>query len=209
MTIRFEACVETLAQAVAAQAAGADRIELCADLRVGVGPPTSADLRAVRQALRIPIHAMVRPRGGSFVHTPAELDTMFDAIDLARTEGADGVVFGVLRPDHTLDAAALAQLIQRARPLAVTCHRAFDQIPDQSAGLKTLIDLGVERVLTGGGPGTAWDGRDQLRALVQQAAGRIVILAGGSIRQHNWRALVQATGVREIHAAALIDVRAG
>jgi copper homeostasis protein len=207
MTVRFEACVETLAQAIAAQESGADRIELCACLDAGGTTPDAADLMAVRQALRIPVQVMVRPRAGDFVYTARELDVMRAAIDAVHRVAAAGVVFGVLRADHTLDLTAMAALARHARPLSLTCHRAFDQTPDLPTALDQLIELGFDRVLTSGGHATAWEGRSVLRGLVTQARGRVTVLAGGGIREHNWRELVAATGIQEIHAAALIRTR--
>lgn len=203
----FEAVVQSVAEARAAEAAGVDRLELCVHLADGGLTPPPELTRAVVAAVRIPVHAMVRARPGPFTADPTELAALERHCAEQRAAGARGLVFGVLDDRSTVDVAATARLVRAARPCVVTFHRAFDGVPDQSAALETLIGLGIERVLTSGGAANAYLGCDALRTLVEQAAGRIVVMAGGGVRHTNWRAIVAATGVRELHGSVPIRTR--
>lgn len=195
-----EACVATAAQASAAAGGGADRIELCRRLDVGGLTPTVSGIAAARAVVAIPLHVLIRPRAGDFVYTAGELQEMIDAIGDASAAGADGVVIGALTAAGRIDEPAMRGLLAAARPLTVTFHRAFDDAADQPAALEVLVRLGVDRVLTSGGASTALEGADRLRQLVDAAAGRIVIMAGGGIRPANVAQVVRSSGVREVHA---------
>lgn len=198
--ITIEAAVDSLEAALAAAAAGADRLELCGDLGVGgITPPPELQRESQRQ-VRIPCFVMVRPRGGSFVHTSAEVETMLADIARARELGASGIVTGALDDRGGIDVAVMRRLVAAARPLPVTFHKAFDTIADLPDGLEVLCGLGVERVLTSGGARTAMAGTESIAALVRQAAGRIVIVAGGGVHGESAASLIAGTGVDEIHA---------
>lgn len=194
-----EACVDSVASSRIAERAGARRLELCAALHDGGTTPSAGTIAAVRAAVTIPIVVLVRPRGGSFVHDAAELDVMRRDIAHAKALGADGISTGVLRPDGTVDEAAMATLVAEAAPLPVTCHRAFDGAPDPLAALEACVRAGVARILTAGGPASARAGASVLASLVRAAAGRITIVAGGGVRADHAAALVRDTGVRELH----------
>jgi copper homeostasis protein len=200
-----EACVGSLAEALAAEQGGANRLELCDRLDVGGTTPNTALIDDVKRRVRIPVSVMIRPRGGVFVHTLAELEEMRRGIDDARAHGADMLVIGVLTPRGTVDAPVTRTLVERAGSTPVTFHRAFDEIEDQAAALDMLVDVGISRVLTGGGPASALDGLSRLDRLVRHAAGRITIMAGGTVRGHNVRAIVDGSGVREVHARCEAD----
>ena len=200
-----EACVDSVDAARIAERAGAGRLELCENLDVGGTTSSIELLGAVRAAVRIPISVMVRPRGGSYMHSRAELDVMLRQIDKSRNLGADMVVIGVLTGTNAIDLSAARELVSRAGALPVTFHRAFDDVDDQPAALDSLIDLGIARVLTSGGAPTALDGADNLHRLVARAAGRIVVMAGGRIRANNARALVVRSEVAEVHARSELD----
>ena len=189
--ILYEAAVESLEAALAAAEGGAHRIELCPDLAHGGTTPDVQLLRACLAQLTIPVFVLVRPRAGDFVYTDAEHRTMLKQIREAKDAGAHGIVTGPLH--------RLAELLEAARPLPVTFHRAFDALPDQAQALETLMRLGVDRVLTSGGAPTAPEGAARIRQLVEQAKGRIEILAGGGINGENVARLVRETGVREVH----------
>jgi copper homeostasis protein len=196
----LEVCVDTPAGLQAALDGGADRVELCSALALsGLTPSPSLMKLAARQAR--PSFAMIRPRPGDFCFSPAEIDVMRGDIDTAREAGLPGVVLGASRPDGELDAYALGRLVEHSRGLAITLHRAFDVSPDLAAALETAVDLGFERVLTSGGERSAIAGADRLRDLVCQAGGRISIMAGSGVTASNVRALVDETGVREVHGA--------
>lgn len=199
--VRVEVAVDSVAGAVAAAAAGADRIELCQDLGAGGLTPTPGLVDAVRSAVSIPVMAMVRPRPGDFLYDAGEWDTVLrDAAWLAAR--VDGIVGGALRADGALDRARLAELAAAAAPLPLTCHRAFDLCADALAAIDALAELGVARVLTSGQAPSAAAGAALLRACVQRAGDRMVVVAGGGVRPDNVRALLAATGVREVHLSA-------
>jgi copper homeostasis protein len=166
----LEVCVDSTAGLQRAQAGGARRIELCSRLDLGGLSPTPELLEAARERTKLPLHVMVRPRAGDFVYDAGELATMRTEIaDLKELQVA-AVVLGVLQSDRTIDLERVRELVQLARPLRVTFHRAFDDTPDLDAALDHLIALGVERVLTSGGAATAWDGRETLARLVAARA---------------------------------------
>jgi copper homeostasis protein len=204
MPIAIEACVENLDESLAAARGGADRLELCADMSVGGTTPSADLITTVRRAVTIPIAVMIRPRGGSFVYTSAELDAMRRDIDMARNVGADVLVLGILTADGEIDAARTRELVDRAGDTPVTFHKAFDEVRDQIAALDVLIDSGVRRVLTSGGAPTALEGVDQLARLVAHASERISVMAGGTVRAHNVREIARS-GVREVHARCNLD----
>jgi copper homeostasis protein len=201
----IEACVGSMAESLAAVRGGADRLELCNELSVGGTTPSDELLVAVKRQIPIPVSAMIRPRGGSFVHSAAELETMRRGMDRLRTLGAGMFVIGLLTDDGRVDVARTRELVAHAAPLPVTFHRAFDEVRDQLSALDELIGAGVARVLTSGGAPTALEGADALAALVARAAGRIVIMAGGAVRAANAPAIVRRSSVREVHARCLDD----
>jgi len=196
----YEACVTSIAQAIAAERAGADRLELCTRISTGGLTPPVPRLVAVRDAVAIPIHVMIRPRAGDFSYSRAEVDRMRRAIGDAREAEADGVVLGLLTADGRVDARAFRALAPITRGLSITCHRAFDELSAPLESMEELIELGVDRILTSGGAPTARKGADLLARLVAAARGRIGIIACGRIRARHAAELVAATGVSEIHA---------
>jgi copper homeostasis protein len=199
--LRVEAYVETVEQAHAAERAGAHRLELCGPGEGGVTPSRGL-LTQTMSLTRVPVHVMVRPRTGDFVYSPAELRAMKEAILEAKRARVAGVVFGVLLKDGTLDLNAMRALVAEAKPLRIACHRAFDRTPDADAALDQLIALGVDIVLTSGQATTALQGVATLARLVKRAAGRITVLAGGTVRAENVRQIVAGSGVTEVHARA-------
>jgi copper homeostasis protein len=199
VTILVEAAVESLDDALAACEGGADRLELCGDLRNGGVTPSEDLIAQVIDRVDIPVFVMIRPRGGSFVYTAHELHAMRRDIERAHELEADGVVFGVLDTRNEIDAYRCRDLLDVADGMPVTFHRAFDRITDQPHALETLIELGIGRVLTSGGAETAESGVDALRDLVEMGEGSISILAGGGVRDKNVAEIVRETGVMEVH----------
>ena len=200
MSVLVEAAVESLDDTLSAVAGGAGRLELCARLDVGGTTPDLALIECVVREARVPVLAMIRPRGGDFVHSSAELARMHADVRDALRAGAAGVVLGALDATSRVDVAATASLVRAAGGAPVTFHRAIDDTPDALEALDVLIELGVARVLTSGGAPTALDGADVLAALVQRAGDRVTIVAGGGVRGGNARLVVERTGVRELHA---------
>lgn len=205
--ILVEAAVETLESALAAERAGADRIELCVNLNDGGTTPNAGLIAAVVERARLPVFVLIRPRGGGFVYSNSEIDAMTRDIEQAASMGIAGIVTGALTPDGGVDIEHMRTLRDAAAGLPVTFHRAFDVAVNTSGALEQLIDLGVRRVLTSGGAATVAEGADVIAVLVNQARERIAILAGGGVREHNVRDLIARTGVREIHTRLIDEAR--
>jgi copper homeostasis protein len=187
VSILIEAYVTSAVEALAAEDAGAGRIELCGPGEGGL-TPTETSVLSTLSLVHVPVHVMIRPREGDFVYTDEEFAAMRDGVRMAKAAGARGVVFG------------MRELMLLARPLKVGCHRAFDRTPDADAALDALIALGVHVVLTSGHAATAQEGAVTLARHVKRAGNRISILAGGSLRATNARAIIAATGVSAVHA---------
>jgi copper homeostasis protein len=202
--ISVEICVGDLESSLAAEQGGADRVELCDNLSVGGTTPSAGTIAEACRRLTIPVHVLIRPRAGDFVPSPAELAAMRFDIEMARTLGAAGVVFGVLRLDATIDRDQTAALVELSRPMTVTFHKAYDQTPEPDQALETLIELGIERVLTSGGRPTALVGMNTLKRLVQLARSRITIVAGGRLSAENLESIIASTGVREVHLGSAV-----
>ncbi|MEM7575347.1 MAG: copper homeostasis protein CutC [Bacteroidota bacterium] len=198
----FEVCLQSVDGAIAAQAGGAGRVELCAALVEGGITPSLGSIAACRDAVNIDIMVMIRPRGGDFLYSSAELDSMARDIEHCKAIGVTGVVFGLLQEDGQIDLQLTKQLIDIASPLQLTFHRAFDVVKDPVASLESLIELGVDRVLTSGQAATVPEGLALIKSLVQQSAGRIGILPGCGITAQNVAGIVAQTGVSEFHATA-------
>jgi copper homeostasis protein len=196
----LEVCVTSVESAVAAERGGAARVELCSDLLEGGVTPSAGLIARVRERIRVGLHVLVRPRGGDFCHGPDELAVIEEDVRTAKRLGADGVVVGALRPDGRVEVEQTRRLVALARPLSVTFHRAFDMADDLPRALEEVVATGADRLLTSGGAPSALAGAATLAALVRAAGGRLVVMAGGGIRAHNARAVVDATGVREVHA---------
>ena len=198
----LEIAANSLDSALAAQAGGADRVELCTALEVGGLTPSPALVLQVRERLRIPVYVLIRPRAGDFAYSPSEHATMLGDIAWCRAAGCDGVVTGALTPDGDVDTARCGELVAAAAGLGVTFHRAIDVCRDPARALEAIIALGCERVLSSGGAASAPEGVARLRALVEQAGDRIVVMPGAGIDDGNIAQLRQLTGAREFHASA-------
>jgi copper homeostasis protein len=194
-----EACVDSVESALAAERGGAGRLELCDALFDGGTTPSAGMIAACRERVSIPVFPIIRPRGGGFVYSEAELDVMRRDIVAARGLGADGVVIGALRPDGTVNTEQTRSLVDVAGDLAVTFHRAFDFAPDLGESLEALVSAGVRRVLSSGGAPTAREGIPALASLVRQAGDRLVVMAGGGVREENVADIVSGSGVSEVH----------
>lgn len=198
-----EICVDSVEGVKAARDAGAARVELCASLIEGGITPSRGMIRAARPVQGIKLHVIIRPRGGDFLYSDAEFDVMAADIETAKAEGADGVVIGQLTADGVINVPRTRELMAIARPMAVTFHRAFDMTTDPITALETLIELGVERVLTSGQDASVLEGLPLIAELVSQARDRIIVMPGGGITQRNVERIVSAAKPKEIHFAAL------
>jgi copper homeostasis protein len=196
----LEICVETLDAALAAARGGADRIELCEELCVGGVTPSAELMRAVRAKVELPVFAMIRPRGGDFLYSESEFEQMVQAVATVKSCGLNGAVLGILDTGRRVDAERTRTLVERARPLPVTFHRAFDEAPDLLQALEQVIASGARRILTSGGKPNAESGSAMISELVKRAGVRIEILAGGGINPANLACLAQNSGAREFHS---------
>lgn len=208
MTVLIEVCVDDLAGLSEARRGGADRIELCAALDLG-GLTPSRGMMEHAVGCGVPVMAMIRPRAGHFIWSPDEITVMQRDIDAARAAGLSGVVLGAQRPDGWLDRDALRLLLDRAEGMEATLHRCFDLTPDPFAALEEAIALGFRRILTSGQARTAVEGAALIAALVERAAGRIVIMPGSGIRAASVAGLF-GLGLQEFHAScALAEEQSG
>jgi copper homeostasis protein len=200
VTVLVEAAVDTFADALAAQAEGVHRIELCGPLHGGGTTPSAGLIARCSDTLLVSTYVLVRPRLGNFVYSDDDLEIMKRDVAVAKELGADGVVLGALTSDGDVDADRLAAVIALASPLLVGFHRAFDSVRDQDEALELLISLQVDHVLTSGGAKTALEGATRIKSLVERAGDRIGIIAGGSVTTANAATVVLQTGVRVVHA---------
>lgn len=197
--ITIEVCIGSVASALAAEAGGAHRVELCAALPEGGTTPSFGTVKKTLELVHLPVFPIIRPRGGDFVYTEVELELMIEDIKSFCQLGAHGFSFGVLDPNGRLDNVANARLIEACQGRPATLHRAFDRTYDLEEELEVAIELGFSRILTSGGEVSAPNGIDMLARLVQLADDRISIMAGAGIRPDNVRDLVMRTGVKEVH----------
>lgn len=204
-TLIFEACVETLEDAIVAEKRGANRIELCSALdQDGLTPSTELTLQCVKN-LSIPIMAMVRPRGGNFVYTENEIQEMETEIEFFKQSGVAGVVFGLLAGTGEVDIENTRRLAKRASPLEVTFHKAIDYSTDILESFQQLNSIdGITRVLTSGGMDTAWNGRNILSQMQGMPGRRIKVIAAGKVLPENCKQIADYTGVSELHGKRIV-----
>ncbi|MDP8244495.1 MAG: copper homeostasis protein CutC [Candidatus Hinthialibacter antarcticus] len=197
----LEVIVNSVQSARAAQAGGADRLEICDNLVEGGTTPSAGMIKRIRAAVEIPIQIMVRPRGGDFCYSADELGVMMYDIETAHYLKADGVVIGLLKPDGSIDVENTKALIEQARPLKVTFHRAFDMTSNPDHALDQLIEMGVDILLTSGLENKALDGVKNITRFVERAGGSLRIMAGSGVNENNAAQIINATGVRDIHVS--------
>lgn len=198
----LELCAYTIASCRIAAEAGVDRVELCSDPAQGGTTPGIGMVRAAMD-MGLTVFPMVRPRGGDFMYSADELDVIHREIRAFRELGCPGIVTGILHREGTIDTDRMKQAMDLAGPMAVTCHKAFDAVPNATEALEALVDAGCARVLTSGLAPDAVAGSTVIAGLVKQAAGRIAILVGGGVRSGNIRQLMDTTGAKEFHSSAI------
>ena len=202
LEIRIEACVNSVESAIEAEVGGAHRVELCDNLHDGGTTPSIGSIDAAHTQLDIDFNVMIRPRGGDFLYSDLELDIMRADVLAARAAGADGVVFGMLKADGTVNVEQSRQLVELAGPMSTTFHRAFDMCADPLAALEDLVSLGIDRVLTSGQRPSAIEGAALIKELVEAAHQRIIVMPGVGIDATNVAHLIGLTGSREYHVLA-------
>lgn len=208
---KFEICANSVESCLAAQEGGADRVELCAGIPEGGTTPSYGEIKLARKLLtKTKLHVIIRPRGGDFLYTPLELERMEEDIRICRELGVDGVVFGCLTEEGEIDREANRRLVELARPMSVTFHRAFDRTADPMKALEDIISLGCNRILTSGQQPKAIDGINLLaqleKKLKEYPLPPIQLLAGSGVNEENIRQIFDATDIHEYHFSARVNV---
>jgi copper homeostasis protein len=204
-----EVVVYNIESALRAQEGGADRIELCDNPGEGGTTPSFGLIEAVRQNVSMDVYAMIRPRGGDFLYSNYEFHSMKRDISQCQKLSVDGIVFGILNPDGTIDKKRCKELIDKARPLKVTCHRAFDMTRDPFEALEDCIEVGFDRILTSGQQAQAGKGARLIGQLIQKANGRIAIMPGSGVNENTVEDIIKISGAKEIHFSATASRESG
>jgi copper homeostasis protein len=202
MDFKLEICTDNVESAIAAQNAGAHRIELCDNLFEGGTTPGAGTIQSARSNLSIDLNVIIRPRGGDFLYTDLEYDIMRRDIEICGESGVNGVVFGILRSDGDIDIERTARLVEFANPMSVTFHRAFDMCSDPFKGLDDIIEAGALRLLTSGLKDNAGEGAELINQLIEIAGDRLIIMPGSGITDLNIALIAKNTGAREFHLTA-------
>ncbi len=202
MDYKIEICTNSVASCVEAQKGGAYRVELCAGIPEGGTTPSYGEIVVARKLLNIKLNVIIRPRGGDFLYSDVEHQTMLQDIEIAKKLGVDGVVFGCLTADGEIDMDRNKELIDAAKGVNVTFHRAFDMCKDPLKSLEKIISLGFDTLLTSGQQPTAIEGVSLLKQLVNKANNRIVIMPGSGVNEDNIASIAQQTGASEFHFSA-------
>ncbi len=198
----LEIAVFNIQSALLAVEAGADRIELCENAAEGGTTPSLGTLKITREKISAPIFPMIRPRGGDFLYSDDEFEVMLKDALLCKELGFEGVVFGLLNMDGTIDKRRTTKLVELCYPLEVTFHRAFDRAAEPFQALEDIIECGCQRILTSGQVPNANDGKELIKQLIEKADDRILIMPGSGVRRDNIRALADYTGALEMHSSA-------
>lgn len=198
--IIIEICCGSADDVIQAKAAGADRVELNSSLFLGGLTPSIGQLKVAKET-GMEIMTMIRPREGGFCYTEAEFRTMLEDAKALSEAGADGMVFGFLHQDGTIDKERCARMMKVIGSKKSVFHRAIDVVPNWKETLDILIELGVTRVLTSGQEPSVHYGVETVRNMIEHAAGRIEILPGAGIRMNNVHEIVDKTGANQIHLA--------
>lgn len=198
----LEIAVFNIESAIAAEAAGADRLELCENPSEGGTTPSYGTLKTIKEKISIPVFPIIRPRGGDFLFSQSEFAVMQKDIELCKQLQFEAVVIGLLNADGTVDAERTRTLVELAYPMEVTFHRAFDRSLDPLIAMETIIGCGCQRILTSGQVPHAWDGRELIKQLVHLAEDRIIIMPGSGVRNNNIKELAAFTGATELHSSA-------
>jgi copper homeostasis protein len=198
----LEIAVFNIRSAILAAQSGADRIELCENPYDGGTTPSYGTLTTVREKITIPVFPIIRARGGDFFYTDDEFAVMQRDVLLCKQSGFEGVVIGLLNKEAGIDKERTKRLVELAYPMEVTFHRAFDRAKDPLMALEDIIECGCQRILTSGQVPNAYDGKDLIKKLVEQADDRIIIMPGSGVRSSNIKALANHTGATELHSSA-------
>ncbi len=204
--INIEVCANSVQSVVEAEKGGAIRVELCDNLYEGGTTPSAASIKLAKQKSSIKINVIIRPRGGDFCYSDLEFETMKQDIEIAKTLGADGVVFGILLADGNVDTVRNSILKNIAGDLSTTFHRAFDVVKNPQNSLNDIIDIGFDRLLTSGLQPSAYQGKTLIKSLIEESKNKIIIMPGSGISETNVRELVDYTGAQEIHLSGQVAI---
>lgn len=199
-----EACVESLIDALEAEKRGANRIELCDNLSQGGTTPSYGTIKVALSTLKIPVFPIIRPRGGDFCYTPAEIEVIKEDIKVCKSLGAKGVVLGILTKDKKIDFKTLAEFMELAKPMEVTFHKAIDELEDPTLVIDDLINLGVKRILSSGTKPTALEGKDMLNKMIEKAGDRLTIVVAGKVTKENLAEISSLIPSKEYHGKIIV-----
>jgi copper homeostasis protein len=199
--IILEICANSVESALMAQKGGAQRVELCDNIYEGGTTPSYGAIKIAREKLNIELNIIIRPRGGDFCYSDLEFEIMQKDIEFAKKNGVNGIVMGLLHPDGSIDVKRTKQLVESAKPMSATFHRAFDVSNEPFKALNDVIDCGCDRILTSGQMNKAYAGLDLLKKLIEKADNRIIIMPGSGIDETNIQEIYEKTGATEFHAS--------
>lgn len=199
-----EACVESLIDAIEAEKRGADRIELCDNLSQGGTTPSYGTIKLALSTLKIPVFPIIRPRGGDFYYTPAEIEVIKEDIKICKSLGVKGVVLGILTADKKIDFKTLAEFMELAKPMEVTFHKAIDELEDPTLVIDELINLGVKRILSSGTKPTALEGKDILNKMIEKAGDRLTIVVAGKVTKEILPEVSSLISAKEYHGKVIV-----
>ena len=199
-----EACVESLIDAIEAEKRGADRIELCDNLSQGGTTPSYGTIKVALSTLKIPVFPIIRPRGGDFYYTPAEIEVIKEDIKVCKSLGAKGVVLGLLTKDKKIDFEVLSQLVELAKPMEVTFHKAIDELEDPTLVIDELINVGVKRILSSGTKPTALEGKYMLNKMIEKAGDRLTIVVAGKVTKEILPEVSTLIPAKEYHGKVIV-----
>ena len=202
MSIKLEIACFDFESALNAQSAGADRIELCSAQSEGGVTPSYGLIELARKNIQIDLNVIIRPRGGNFCYSDSEYEIMENDILICKSLGVNGVVFGIMNEDKTVDKIGNSELVQLAYPMTTTFHRAFDETPDVMLALEDVIGCGFTRILTSGHKPTAIEGAKLISKMKESAKDRIIIIPGGGVRKKNINELIRITNAKEYHSSS-------
>lgn len=199
-----EKCIGSFLEALEAQELGAERVELCDNLTEGGTTPSYGTIKMVVEKLNIPVFVIIRPRGGDFYYTPEEIEIMKEDIKICKELGVKGVVIGALNRDNTINYDAIKEMIDLAKPMSITFHKAIDELENPVTEVKKLANLGVNRILTSGTKETALEGKNILREMIKEAGEDIIIIVVGKVTKDNLNEISNLIPAKEYHGKKIV-----
>lgn len=199
-----EKCIGSFLEALEAQELGAERVELCDNLTEGGTTSSYGTIKMVVEKLNIPAFVIIRPRGGDFYYTPEEIEIMKEDIKICKELGVKGVVIGALNRDNTINYDAIKDMIDLAKPMSITFHKAIDELENPVTEVKKLANLGVNRILTSGTKETALEGKNILREMIKEAGEDIIIIVAGKVTKDNLNEISNLIPAKEYHGKKIV-----